>query len=461
MKSKETELLYIYLCIDLFLLNVALIFVGWVNLQISVRDYQLISSYLLHGNMAWIITYLALTKKNLFLHDKFRNRAWRITRRHIVFLVTAAALALVFVPHNFSRRFFMQYSILFYFEKLIFYWLFYKYLRFKRGNQINTVQTAVIGCGKTGSLIRQIIDSNPNMGYVFSGFICDNMCPTGQYLGSPENLEALIDEHKIQMIFYSISMFNGDNSEDQAKEVLKICNRKGVRLRFIPINQRWFRNRMRMEVMGDLLVINPQEIPLDHAGYRVQKRLFDILFSIFVIVFIFSWLFPIIALLIKLESRGPVFFIQERTGINNKTFRCLKFRSMRQNSQANEKQATADDNRITKLGRFMRKTNIDELPQFINVLRGNMSVVGPRPHMLKHTDDYSALIDYYLIRHYVKPGITGWAQVKGYRGETQQVNAMERRVSADMKYIENWTFLWDLKIIWLTIFGKSSYHNAV
>lgn len=460
MKSKETELLYIYLSVDLFLINVAILFVGWINLQISVRDYQLMSSYLLHGNMAWVVTYLALTKKNLFLRDKFRNRVWRITRRHMVFLVTAAVLALVLLPHHFSRRFFVQYSILFYAEKIFFYWLFYKYLRYKRGKNINTVQTAILGYGKTGKLIKKIIESNPNMGYFFSGYIWTKKLENEKYLGSPDKLEQLIDEKGVQMIFYIISIFSDENADEKGKEILKICNRKGVRLRFIPRNQRWFRNRTSMESIGDFMVINPQQIPLDHTGFRVQKRLFDLLFSFLIIVCVFSWLFPILAILIKLESKGPVFFIQERTGINNKTFRCLKFRSMKQNNQAHEKQASADDDRITKIGRFMRKTNIDELPQFINVLKGHMSVVGPRPHMLKHTSEYSSLIEYYLVRHYVKPGITGWAQIKGYRGETLHLSAMEKRVNADMEYIENWSFLWDIKIILLTIFGRSAYNNA-
>ena len=209
-----------------------------------------------------------------------------------------------------------------------------------------------------------------------------------------------------------------------------------------------------------MVVINPQEIPLDSLGFRVQKRIFDLLFSLMLCIFLFSWLFPLIALLIKLDSKGPVFFVQERTGINNKTFKCLKFRSMKVNGEANDRQATANDNRITRLGRLMRRTNIDELPQFLNVLSGQMSVVGPRPHMLKHTEEYSALIDNYLIRHYVKPGITGWAQVKGLRGETKKLSAMENRVKADMEYIENWRFAWDLKIIWQTVFGRHAYKNA-
>lgn len=215
-----------------------------------------------------------------------------------------------------------------------------------------------------------------------------------------------------------------------------------------------------MESVGNLVVINPQETPLDDLGNRLLKRLFDIGFSLTAILLIFSWLFPLIAILIKLSSKGPVFFIQERTGIDQKPFKCIKFRSMNVNKEADKKQATANDSRITKIGSFIRRTNIDELPQFFNVLAGQMSVVGPRPHMLKHTEQYSELIEYYLTRHYVKPGITGWAQVNGLRGETDELWKMEKRVEFDKEYIENWELDWDLKIIWMTIFGKRAFLNA-
>jgi len=460
MKSRETELLYTYLAFDLFLLNLSLVFVSWIDLNISVLNYRMMSTYILHGNLSWILTYLLFTKKNLFLRDSYKNRIWRITKRHTIFMLIATSIALFFTPYLISRGIFLKYTILFYITKIIAYLLVYRYVKYKRGKSLNTMQAAIIGYNETATIIQQIITGNPNLGYNFLGFISLNDKVKNDYLGHPDDLEKLIDQHNIHIIFYTISFFNGGNAEKRGKEVLKICNRKGVRLNFIPTNQLWFRNRLDMESLGDLVVINPQEIPLDNVGFRFQKRLFDILFSIAIILLLFSWLFPLIAILIKLDSKGPVFFIQKRTGVNNKTFDCLKFRSMKVNDSADDKQATVNDCRITKLGKFIRKTNIDELPQFLNVLIGSMSVVGPRPHMLKHTDEYSALIEHYLIRHYVKPGITGWAQVKGYRGETQTLSAMEKRVKADMEYIENWTFIWDIKIIWKTVFGKNAWRNA-
>lgn len=196
--------------------------------------------------------------------------------------------------------------------------------------------------------------------------------------------------------------------------------------------------------------------PLDNEDSRALKRIFDLLFSACVILFVFSWLFPIVALIIKLTSKGPVFFVQERTGMNNCTFRCYKFRSMIVNNLSDKQQAMPNDWRITEFGRFMRQSHIDELPQFFNVLMGDMSVVGPRPHMLLHTKQYSALIDNYMMRHSVKPGITGWAQLNGYCGDTKEIWKMMRRVEYDLFYINNWTFLWDFKIIWQTLFKDKS-----
>jgi putative colanic acid biosysnthesis UDP-glucose lipid carrier transferase len=184
---------------------------------------------------------------------------------------------------------------------------------------------------------------------------------------------------------------------------------------------------------------------------EMTKRAFDVLFAALVVLFILSWFIPIMAMLIKMESSGPVFFKQLRSGKNNKPFYCFKFRSMVVNKEADVLQARHHDPRITRIGAFIRKTNIDELPQFINVLLGDMSVVGPRPHMLKHTEEYSRKIKNYMVRHAVTPGITGWAQVSGLRGETIQDEAMVNRVKADLWYMENRSLSLDIKIIVLTV----------
>ncbi|MFC4210392.1 exopolysaccharide biosynthesis polyprenyl glycosylphosphotransferase [Pedobacter lithocola] len=203
---------------------------------------------------------------------------------------------------------------------------------------------------------------------------------------------------------------------------------------------------------GIPILVNRRE-PLSSIGNRVAKRLFDIVFSLFVIIFLLSWFLPLMSLLINLESKGDALFLQLRSGKKNKPFYCYKFRSMKMNKDSNSLQASRNDARVTKIGAFMRKTSIDELPQFFNVLYGDMSVVGPRPHMLKHTEEYSQLIDQYMVRHFLKPGITGWAQINGFRGETKKHEQMLGRVKYDIWYMENWSLFLDIKIIYKTVFN--------
>lgn len=226
-----------------------------------------------------------------------------------------------------------------------------------------------------------------------------------------------------------------------------------LRLKFIPDFGGTLNTPFTIGYMGgEFPIITLRNEPLEEMNSRFKKRAFDLIFSSLFIVFILSWLYPIIAILIKLESKGPVLFLQDRAGRNNEIFKVLKFRTMRVVEGKDEfKQATKNDSRITKIGAFLRKTSLDEIPQFINVFYGSMSVVGPRPHPLKLNSQYQEIIKKYMVRHYVKPGITGWAQVNGFRGETKYKQEMENRVKADIFYIENWSSMFDVKIVFMTI----------
>lgn len=199
-------------------------------------------------------------------------------------------------------------------------------------------------------------------------------------------------------------------------------------------------------IIDDVMVFKVSS-PQDETYNRFIKRGIDVIFSLFILVFVFSWLCPLLAILIKMESRGPVIFKQLRSGKNNAEFWCYKFRSMRINEDAHHRQACRNDDRTTRIGRFLRRTSLDEFPQFLNVIAGDMSVVGPRPHMIKHTEEYRYIIDNYMVRHYLKPGITGWAQINGHRGETAGLDAMQKRIHHDLWYLENWSVLLDIRII--------------
>ncbi len=266
------------------------------------------------------------------------------------------------------------------------------------------------------------------------------------------NIERTIETCKIYGITEIYSTIAPEHNE-AIYRLIQTADENCIRFKIVPDLEIFMKKKMHIDYLKEIPVIMMRKEPLEELGNRVKKRLFDIVVSSLVIVFILSWLIPIISLLIWLESKGPIFFIQERTGKDNRVFMCLKFRSMRVNDKANTLQATLNDSRITRMGKFMRRTNIDELPQFLNVLRGQMSVVGPRPHMLKHTDEYSKLIGQYMVRQFLKPGITGWAQVNGFRGETRNIAQMQHRVEHDLWYMEQWSLILDLKIMFMTVFN--------
>ncbi len=216
-------------------------------------------------------------------------------------------------------------------------------------------------------------------------------------------------------------------------------------------------NSLELESQDNMAIIKVNATPLDEWDKQLIKRLFDVFFSLFVIVFLLSWLLPILSIFVKLSSKGPVFFTQKRTGRDNNVFTCIKLRTMKVNAESDRLQATENDVRITTIGKILRNTSLDELPQFFNVLLGDMSVVGPRPHMLKHTHDFTKEISDFMIRHHIKPGITGLAQSRGYRGETSDFERISKRVDLDLRYVRNWSFWLDLKIIVYTVwpFKKS------
>lgn len=236
------------------------------------------------------------------------------------------------------------------------------------------------------------------------------------------------------------------------RSLLSEAEKQCVRLKFIPDFGGAIGSPYTVSYLGgEFPIITLRQEPLEEMSSRFKKRVFDVLFSSLVILFILSWLYPLMALLIKLQSKGPVLFKQLRSGRNDEPFWCYKFRSMTVNRDSDKKQATRDDARVTSIGKFLRRTSLDEMPQFFNVFLGNMSVVGPRPHMLKHTEEYKAIIDQYMVRQFLKPGITGWAQVNGFRGETRTSLDMENRVKCDIYYLENWSTMLDVKIIFMTI----------
>nr|MBP7473455.1 exopolysaccharide biosynthesis polyprenyl glycosylphosphotransferase [Prevotella sp.] len=294
---------------------------------------------------------------------------------------------------------------------------------------------------------------DPTTGYRVKGYYSNNIIANNpqnmNYLGDIKALYYKMDNNPDTSVDDVLCSLSHDDNDEIAR-IMKFCDAHLIHFYYIPRMFGNYRLRLKPEMLGDTLTYTNHLEPLSSITNKLIKRLFDIIVStIFCICMI--PIIPIIALIIKIQSPGPIFFKQERTGFAGKTFYCYKFRSMHVNQDADIAQATKNDPRKFAFGNFMRKTNIDELPQFWNVLKGDMSIVGPRPHMLHHTEIYSELIDKYMVRHFCKPGITGWAQVTGFRGETKELWQMEERVERDIWYIEHWTFMLDIKIIYRTI----------
>ena len=268
-------------------------------------------------------------------------------------------------------------------------------------------------------------------------------------LGSFEDFVSKINQPEELVLGDELYLCVSRLERDTIRKISKLCDHKVIRFYYVPVSVESIGLNLKRELMDDMEIYTTYENPLQNSVNRAIKRAFDIVMSLFFLIPT-ALMFPFIWLIIKIQSPGPIFFKQARTGIDGKTFMMLKFRSMHVNADADRLQATKDDPRKYPFGNFMRKSNIDELPQFLNVLKGDMSFVGPRPHMLAHTEQYSELIDKYMVRLFVKPGLTGWAQVTGFRGETKELWQMEGRVKRDIWYMEHWSIWLDIRIIWMT-----------
>lgn len=329
--------------------------------------------------------------------------------------------------------------------KLAMHFLLRNYRKYFGGNYRTTI---IIGNNNKTRQLRGFFTRNPIYGYQYKKTF--NIPKSKNPQEAEQALEACFDyvlKEEIDEIYCSLEAL----TQQQIKELVNFADNNLKVLKFIPDNNDLYTKHLKLDYYGYLPVLSFRSIPIDEPINKFTKRLFDILLSIFVIVFVLSWLTPLLAIFIKTSSKGPVFFRQLRNGLDYEEFYCYKFRSMKLNPEANLHQVSKNDKRVTGIGKFMRKTSIDELPQFFNVLMGNMSTVGPRPHMVSHTHMYADRIDKFMVRHFVKPGITGLAQVSGYRGEVETEADIINRVKYDIFYIENWSLFLDIKIILQTI----------
>jgi putative colanic acid biosynthesis UDP-glucose lipid carrier transferase len=445
---------------DLFLLNLSFIFSAifaqsWEIL--FTRNYMFLLLIIL--NFTWyFFSNLSSLYDDIYLREYVNHFINLFKGTFLLVLVTIAFI--FFIKENlFTRNFIFYFSVFFFFSVNIWTIVFRKFLKLIRSRGLSTRSLLVVGSEEIAEHFKTAVCDVPGFGYKFKGFVNEDDISTDKIY----DFEKFLVEKKIDDVVIALSDKNYLNLE----LIIRICNINAIKIHLIPNYFQYLSDRFQVSSLGNLPIITARDEPLEEASRRFLKRIFDIVFSGFILIFVFSWILPIISIIIKLDSKGKIFFLQHRIGVHNKKFILIKFRTMVERDETEEFVATKpNDPRITRVGKFLRKYNIDELPQFINVLIGDMSVVGPRPHAIPYQMKYAEYFEEIKLRHSVKPGITGWAQIHGLRGdvvdeEENKVRTLQR-IKYDLWYIENWSFKLDLQIILMTVWQMlSGKTNAV
>ena len=448
---------WVVVAADFLLMNVIVMVAFHCHDVISEWPSTIQRLLLLTANMALII---GESRFSTVVHLRMAG-AGNMLRRIILLTTTWLLLTYLFMKIIFVRNLPIGRHLLLLGATLFVCLLISRYIerriitRIRRSGR-NTRSVLVVGHDLELANICQVLADEPTRGYRLVGYYADEpmanpegKLPEMNHLGTVADLLARAEADTLEPsdeLYLCISR----RDRNTIHRISRICDQRGVHFFYVPVSVESIGLRLNREFLEDIEIFATYKNPLQHPLNKFVKRSFDIVMS-FCFLLGTLLLLPFIWIIVKIQSPGPLLFRQKRTGLDGNEFYCYKFRSMHVNKDADKVQATKDDPRKYPFGNFMRKSNIDELPQFWNVLKGDMSIVGPRPHMLAHTEQYSQLIDKYMVRHFVKPGVTGWAQVTGFRGETKELWQMEGRVKRDIWYIENWTFWLDLNIIWRTV----------
>lgn len=394
-------------------------------------------------SLSWIIIAINVGFYEVYRFTKVVEIGNKIAKQFALFTILCYAFSGFYVKNSNSQDT-LEYTVvsilIIAILKLFIYYFLRKYRSLFGGNFRKVV---IVGNEKKIQHLADFFNENLDYGYQLIKIF--NL--EGDKKTQISDCLSFVVAHKIDEVYCSMS----DLSINQVNHFIDFADNNLKILKFLPDEKEVFGRNMKLDYYGIIPIASLRDIPLDDPINQWIKRIFDVVFSLIIIVGVLSWLIPILAIFIKMESKGPVFFKQMRNGLNYHEFNCYKFRSMRLNAIADIEQVSKNDPRITNSGRFMRKTSIDELPQFFNVFLGDMSVVGPRPHMVSHTEMYARKVDKFMVRHFIKPGITGLAQTNGFRGEVENDKDIIYRVKYDIFYMENWSILLDLKIIFMTI----------
>ena len=400
--------------------------------------------YTLLLNLLWVMLVLIRDRYQPVTFVNVSKTAFRLLFTHFLLLITVIYL---FDRQDIPRSFIVVDYLLFTLLVLSFRYLYiFVYRRFSLF-KYDKRRVVIIGNGEMSYRAASYL-GRPDSGYEFVGVFNDVEDPRHRLpmLGKKKDCIDYCVRHNVKEIFSTLMPESGEDF----RELINRAEQECIRVKFLPDFKMIFSRDVNLSIDNDLLMIRFRDEQLEKFENRIIKRSFDLLFTLILFVTMLWWMIPLLSLMVMITSGFPVFFIQKRSGRDGRVFDCFKFRTMRVNPEADEKAVQPNDPRMTRFGAFLRRTSLDELPQFFNVLKGDMSIVGPRPHMLRHTREYSAIINRYMVRHFLKPGITGWAQTNGFRGDITG-NRMEERVKKDIWYIENWSFLLDIQIILKTI----------
>lgn len=451
---------------DAFITSVSFILAYYIKFYIlepgpgigvlPVRDYFMLLIYIVPGYLFLYFRCKVYTPKRTATG---RHEVYRVIQANTIG-IAALIIILYMIIHeiNYSRSVMAIFYVANIFLTACARFVLRKTLRMLRRKGYNLKHILLVGYSRAAEeYINRIMD-NPQWGYVVCGILDDHI-PAGtlykgvKVLGSLGNLEIILPENKLDEIAITLPLKDYDYLEG----IVDTCEKSGVHTKFIPDYNSLIPTKPYTEDLQGLPVINIRYVPLTNTGNIMAKRLVDIVGSLFGII-ITSPIMLLCAVLVKLTSKGPVIFKQERVGLHNKTFYMYKFRSMEMQSSKEEKKAwtVKNDPRVTTVGKFLRGTSLDELPQLFNILKGDMSLVGPRPERPLFVERFKEEIPRYMVKHQVRPGLTGWAQVNGLRGDT----SIKKRIEYDIYYIENWTLGFDIKIIFKTFFTGFINKNA-
>lgn len=440
----------LFICLDLLMLNISFaidkFFYSDKIPELATAKY---TNLWMAFNIVWIIAAWIsnlYSQQNISSFEKFSHKA---LRAYVYFLALVLTYIVLFKQEDISRLFVMTVLVSIGLVIFVNRLLYLVIGQFVRNREQFTRKVIIVGYNDVSKkLVQQLEEDVVNTKII--GY-CENEQEVHELsnypiVGSLSNVIEVSKHYQVNEIFSTIAMDGNDGIYQLMQKADQAC----IRFKLVPNFDLFTRLPMHIDYFGNLPVLSLRKEPLDDIANRIRKRIYDFVISTFVIVFILSWVILLVGLMIWLDSKGPIFFVQKRSGRDNRPFWCIKFRSMKTNKESSTLQATRGDGRVTRVGKFLRKTSIDEFPQFLNVFTGSMSIVGPRPHMLKHTDDFSGMINKYMVRQFAKPGITGWAQINGFRGETKSLWDMEKRIENDIWYMENWSLWLDTRIIFMT-----------